>query len=241
MHEAHVGRHQILHAVAEDRVGMAAAELHDIVGARRDRPRGRWPRPVPARDRRRGTRRHISWRAPSANSVSGFSPASRIRASVRSASSGDSRCRAKPTWTSTKSPTETSSSSATEISFLTGPSATMAVSRFSSIDTISAGSARHMRQTPYRSRGRELAVAGRRACAPPAATRSTPSMPSPVLAETSSTLIRGLTLRALAMHGSGVEIEMRQQIDLRQQHQIGGMRTYRDTSAACPRPRSPTG
>ena len=33
MHEIHVLRHQILHAIAEDRMRMAAAELHDVVAA----------------------------------------------------------------------------------------------------------------------------------------------------------------------------------------------------------------
>ena len=57
-----VGRQQVFDAVAADRVGVAAAELHDGVACGPDRPPPRWRRRSGLPARRRGIRRRISCR-----------------------------------------------------------------------------------------------------------------------------------------------------------------------------------
>ena len=95
MHEIHVLRHQLVYAIAEDRMRMAAAELHDVVVPgrmclaldRRGKPLGQLAVAELV---------DVFHRAPPAASASSSlaSPASRIMASVRSASSGDTLCSA---------------------------------------------------------------------------------------------------------------------------------------------------
>ena len=122
MHEIHVLRHQLLHAVAEDRMRVAAAKLHDVVVPGRVRvalDRGR----KPFRQSAVAELVDIFHRAASPPNASSSlpSPASRIMASVRSASSADTLWSAYPTWRSTNSPGTTLSSRAIETSFLIGP------------------------------------------------------------------------------------------------------------------------
>jgi hypothetical protein len=95
MDKPHIGGHQVLDPVPEDRVGMPAAELHQAVLAPRLHLGGEGPGEPPGQGL-----------IPEIVDVlhaepSRAAPASAMIARVRSASSGLILFRAYPTWTST--------------------------------------------------------------------------------------------------------------------------------------------